>query len=538
MIKKTFIFLALFLSVFANTACTNTAAAANEVSTAKETRTTEQLATTGGTTTSSKTLLEAVINSEDTTAIDGNMIFDASQSYIPNEKEEYKYEWDFGDGNKDQGIEVLHSYKDTGRYSVSLRIFNKKEESITNKEIFVYNKSILVLTDSQGNKALLETIKTYGETKGVFIKIIDSFGASSEFISEEILYKKLSESLSSLQKSSQILTWTRENSGLNALSRLVAESKTKEPLNLSNKSIVVVTSEIEGYSGRIENQFSLLNPKNIILINEAGVYPIIDNITFEDLTKNLQEKGYEYKIVTEATFHLMPWNFLSYFISVLIEKGIPDNTIALILLLPVIATVITFMKQFVGLTTMGIFTPMVITLSFLVIGMNFGLVVLLMILLVGTLVRQSLNKARLLYIPKMAIVIASAAIMLLLLLIVSLYFDSFNASFLSISIFPMVILSTLVERFISIKTERGLKTAIVLMTETVIVSIIAYIVVGGSVDIGIVSFQFDWVRNLMLNFPELVFLLVLLNVLLGRWTGLRLLEFVRFKEIIRNIEEE
>ena len=485
-----------------------------------------------------KTLLEAVIKSEDTNSVKGNMIFDASQSYMPENEEEYKFEWDFGDGNRDQGIEAPHSYNKPGTYTVSLRIYNDKEESVTKKEIFIYNKSILVLTDSQTNKALLETVKAYGEDKGVYIKIVDSFGASSEFISEEILYKKLSESLSHLQKSSQVLTWTRENSGLNALSRLATESRSKEPINLSNKSIIVVTSDIESYSGRIKNQFSLLNPKNIVLVNEAGVYQIIDNLTFEDLTKNLKEKGYEYKIITEASFRLMPWNFLSYFISVLIEKGIPDNTIALLLLLPVIATVITFMKQFVGLTTMGIFTPMVITLSFLVIGVNFGLLVLLMILTVGTLVRQLLNKARLLYIPKMAIVITSTAIMLLLMLILSLYLNVFNATFISLSIFPMVILSTLVERFISIKTERGLKTAIVLMIETIIVSVVAYIIVGGKMDLGIVEFQFGWIRDLMLNFPELVFALVIVNVLLGRWTGLRMLEFIRFKEVIRHIEEE
>jgi hypothetical protein len=47
---------------------------------------------------------------------------------------------------------------------------------------------------------------------------------------------------------------------------------------------------------------------------------------------------------------------MSYFVNVLINNGIPDNTIALLLLLPVIATVVAFMRQVIGITTFGIYT--------------------------------------------------------------------------------------------------------------------------------------------------------------------------------------
>ena len=75
----------------------------------------------------------------------------------------------------------------------------------------------------------------------------------------------------------------------------------------------------------------------------------------------------------------------------------PDNTIALLLLLPVIATVVAFMRQVVGVTTFGIYTPSIITLSFLVIGMYAGLLTLLAAIAVGTLLKPILKKVRMFF---------------------------------------------------------------------------------------------------------------------------------------------
>jgi len=483
-------------------------------------------------------LLESVITSDEVVAVRKSIIFDASQSFIPDQNAKYEYEWDFGDGNKNEGVDVLHAYKDPGKYAVTLTVKDKYQTSTIQKEIFVYRKLILLLTDSTDDEFLINTIKGYAEKEGVFVKVIDSFGSASEFISEEILAKKLVESLEYIKKATQIAIWTKENAGLNALSRLPQENLESASINFSQKSITVITDDIEGYSNRIKRQFESINPKSIILIREAGIYPLIDNFTSTEFAQALKDKGYEHSIVTEGSYSLRPWNFMSYFLSALINKGIPDNTIALLLLIPVIATVVVFMKQVIGLTTMGIYTPIIITLSFLIIGLYFGLFTLITILIVGGLARHLMRKARLLFLPKMAIVLTLVAITLFLILILGAYTEMFNAKFFSLAIFPMVILSTLVEKFVSIKTEKGLPTAVMLMLETIIVSILAYFVAGGEINLGFTMIKWDFVRNLILNYPEFIFLLLVINFLLGKWSGLRLLEYIRFREVIRHLEEE
>lgn len=487
-------------------------------------------------------LLEAVITTDDTMEVKKSTILDASQSFLPDPEGDYNFDWDFGDGNRNEGMEVSHAYKNPGKYTITLHVYNDEddeEEATISKDVFVYKKLILLLTDSSEDEEMIGTIRGYAEKQGVYIKTLDSFGSASEFISEEILAKKLIESTPSIKKALQIVVWTKGNAGLNAFSRLIQEMKDTSPINLSKKSIVVISDDVYGYSNRIKRQFETISPKNIILIKEAGIYPLIDSFTSTDFLQTLDSKGYEYETITESTYQLRPWNFMSYFLSTLINKGIPDNTIALLLLLlPIIATVVAFMKQVVGLTTMGIYTPMIITLSFLVIGLYFGLLTLVIVLIMGAMVRYLLQKVRLLFIPKMAIVLTTVAIVLFLILILSLYIGTFNATFFSIAIFPMVILSTIVEKFVSIKTEKGLVSAVILMAETIIVSIIAYFIAGGEISLGFTVIKWEFIRNLMLNYPEFIFVLLIINILLGRWSGLRLLEFIRFREILRHNDEE
>jgi len=167
-----------------------------------------------------------------------------------------------------------------------------------------------------------------------------------------------------------------------------------------------------------------------------------------------------------------------------------------------------------------------------------GLLTLFTAILISSLIKPVFKKVRMLFIPQMAIIITVVSLALFFVLIFGIYLGLFDAEFLSLAIFPMLILSTLAEKFISIKAEKGLTSAILLMLETVIVSIIAFIFVGGDINLGFMQFKFDLIKNVLISLPETVFIFLIINIILGRWTGLRLLEIIRFREIFRNIEEE
>jgi hypothetical protein len=424
--------------------------------------------------TTTQTYLEAVINLDEAIEVKKSTIFDASQSFIPDIEKDMTYEWDFGDGNRNEGIEVLHAYKNPGRYTITLTVNDGINKSTTTKEVFLYRKLIVLISDQSSVKERIDLIKEFAEKKGVYIKLIESFGSSTEFISEEILTKKLTEESTDLQKANQFVIWTKENAGLNSLSRYIQSNQGKIAMDFSQKTITVLETSISSNINRIQRQFGVIQPKSIIVAKEAAIYPLIESQSEEEFISTLEKGGYEYEVITSKTGKLRPWNFMSYFVNLLINNGIPDNTIVLLLLLPVIATVVSFMKQVVGVTTFGIYTPSIITLSFLIIGIQAGLLTLAAAIIVGTLVRQALKKVRMLFVPKMAIVITIVSLTLFLILIASTYLGFFDTEFLSIAIFPMLILSTLVEKFVSVKTDEGLSSATALMLSTVLVAILAY----------------------------------------------------------------
>lgn len=215
---------------------------------------------------------------------------------------------------------------------------------------------------------------------------------------------------------------------------------------------------------------------------------------------------------------------MNYLIQSMLNNGVPQETIVLLLMLPVAATIIAFARQIVGIKGFGIYTPLIISFALLATGLKIGLSFFITIILVGTLIRYLAKQFRLLYLPRMAIILTGVAIAILIVFWLGANFDYYGI--ITASVFAILIMITLVEKFISAQIERGAKNAIVLTLETLILSIICYWLISWS-----------WLQNIALAYPLwLILTAVLINFLLGRWTGLRLYEYIRFREVIKRVE--
>lgn len=215
---------------------------------------------------------------------------------------------------------------------------------------------------------------------------------------------------------------------------------------------------------------------------------------------------------------------MSFITQYMINQGVPQETVILLLMLPIVATVIAFARQIIGIKGFGIYTPLIIAFAFLATGLKYGLALFMTILLVGTLIRLLVKRMRLLYLPRMAIVLTSVALAILLLFLEGAY--SGRRGLITASIFAVLIMVTLVEKFIASQIERGARGAIILTSETLFLSIICYWIVS-----------WLWLQNLVLLYPLWTILgAMAINIFLGKWTGLRLLEYFRFRQVIKNIE--
>lgn len=208
-------------------------------------------------------------------------------------------------------------------------------------------------------------------------------------------------------------------------------------------------------------------------------------------------------------------------INFFLAEGIPPETVILILMLPIIATFIAFLRQVVGIKAFGIYTPLIITFAFLATnGLKYGIAIFLAVILAGMLMRFVLKPFRLLYLPRVAIMLTVVAFAILLMLT---FGGSFRRTGLAaVSIFPILIIITLVEKFVAVQIEKGNKTAVVLALETLLISIVGFYLASWEVLI-----------RLLVAEPWIVLATLPVNFFLGKWTGLRLSEYLRFKDILK-----
>ncbi|MBU1151640.1 PKD domain-containing protein, partial [Patescibacteria group bacterium] len=67
--------------------------------------------------------IQAQITPIESIEVNKNVILDGSKSFVTEDEQNPAiYEWNFGDGNKNEGKEVLHTYKTPGAYTITLKV--------------------------------------------------------------------------------------------------------------------------------------------------------------------------------------------------------------------------------------------------------------------------------------------------------------------------------------------------------------------------------------------------------------------------------
>jgi len=217
---------------------------------------------------------------------------------------------------------------------------------------------------------------------------------------------------------------------------------------------------------------------------------------------------------------LTPFNFMSFWVQKAIENGVSQEMIVLILIFPIIATIIAFIRHVIGFRTLGVYIPSILAISFLATGIKVGLIFFISILVLGTLVRFILVKLRLSYLPRIALILTFVSLLTFALIVLGSYFDVSRLT--EMAIFPMLIMIILVERFINVQIERGFSQATLLTLETLAISVFCYFLMVS-----------QNVQNLVLHYPGIILGVILFNLIIGRWTGLRLTEYFRFRKVLK-----
>lgn len=193
---------------------------------------------------------------------------------------------------------------------------------------------------------------------------------------------------------------------------------------------------------------------------------------------------------------------------------------SVLITIPVGITLLVFLRQFIGFKTLGTFMPVLIGIAFRETALINGLLLFTVLISMGLALRFYLERLQLLLVPRLAVVVIF--IVMLMAGITLALTNSNQAIGLSISLFPIVILTMTIERMSIVWEESSASEAIKQGLGSLVVAAITYLAMTN-----------DMVEHLMYQFPELLLVLMGLCVLMGRYTGLRLSEFWRFRELAK-----
>ena len=151
--------------------------------------------------------LNAVAGEDKNVSVGRKVLFDASKS-TNNQDNDLRYEWDFGDGSQEQGLDALHVYEEPGEYIVTLTVDNGTSRDNDMIKVSVYDDLIILLTDKISTSEEVEILKKYAARQNVLLIPFEDRSNNASYIVEGRLVATLLESREDIRKSDMIILWT------------------------------------------------------------------------------------------------------------------------------------------------------------------------------------------------------------------------------------------------------------------------------------------------------------------------------------------
>ncbi|MGK2914072.1 MAG: inactive transglutaminase family protein [Porticoccaceae bacterium] len=188
----------------------------------------------------------------------------------------------------------------------------------------------------------------------------------------------------------------------------------------------------------------------------------------------------------------------------------------LLLLVPIGGLIVVIFRVLIGLRTSGTFMPVLIALAFIQTTLVTGIAILITLIIVGLWIRSYLSRMDMLMVSRI-----TAVLIVVVMLMAAFSVLSYKLGLdqlLNITFFPMIILAWTIERMSITWEEDGAREVFIQGGGSLVVAVCAYLAMTN-----------DLVEHLTYNFPEVLFVVLGIILLLGQYSGYRLSELRRFQ---------
>jgi hypothetical protein len=233
------------------------------------------------------------------------------------------------------------------------------------------------------------------------------------------------------------------------------------------------------------------------------------------------------RLAPDGTEAAAPVSWPYRLLSLLSLNALPppeQRLVEFLLLLPIAALIVCIFRNIIGITSFGTFAPALLGLAFRNLTSMPGILVFVSIILIGWGMRRVLDRYHLLQVPRSAFLL-SLVVLILITAIVTANYQNLPAT-KYISLFPMVILTGMIERFWTLEVEDSTTSSFRTLIATVFISCTISLVLG-----------FPAVVQHMFRYPETLGLIMAVELLIGRYTGFRLTELYRFRDFTQHTDD-
>ena len=383
--------------------------------------------------------------------------------------------------------------------------------------------SVVVIADQSVPDAVSERMLREAQGDEINVVILHA-RFESRYFREQYLQRLVSNNLALIRAAHVLLIATHDDAGLYALMTLG-----EKELALDDMRIVVAGS-FPRPVGRVLGAvlYRLVTAGEVVLVHRPaellGLWEMVRANVINGVPMVEEARKWELDplVLNQDMYEDLGWwrHVVVAAWARAVRAQVPLQALTLILVLPVIAAIIVVVRTVIGVETFGTFSPVIVSLAFLATGLQWGAAIFAVIVGVGAFVRALLQHVRLQLVARLAILIAVVAGVMAGLTVIGASFGI--GALMNVSIFPMVIMSNVIENFTTSQAEFGTREAVRLTVNTLGLAAVCYLAIEPT-----------GLQSLLLTFPELLLVAIAVDIGLGKWRGLRLLEYLRFLDLTR-----
>ncbi|HNR53121.1 MAG TPA: 7TM domain-containing protein [Candidatus Dojkabacteria bacterium] len=208
-----------------------------------------------------------------------------------------------------------------------------------------------------------------------------------------------------------------------------------------------------------------------------------------------------------------------------LDNGLSERTLELLVGIAIVATIVSLARYLFGSKSFGIYAPVILAVAFTYTGLRYGLVITAVVITSSLLSYLILSKIRMHYISRMAI---NYCLIIMSLIIFFIIVHKYNLGLPNMSLIqPLAIISIigLSDFFAKQQIKKGFKTSILVLGSTLVIASIGWFIITR-----------EAISTFMINNLWLIPALIVINILIGQFSGLRFKDIVRFRTIIQDEE--